>query len=257
MAWNDSYINRITNLIKKPSNFRKILPFIESRYLWYKRKLLEKLGNDKLSKPYPGHNKLISYINKEGGFFVVCGGNDGYFQDPTYYLERIKKWRGIIIEPTDIAYLCRLNRPASTIYQYAVVSPEYKNSTITMIDVNAMSIIKDSLTNSDEWITSGENAQNIKSKQIIVQARTVQSIIDEYTKKTDIKKIDLFVADIEGYEINALKGLDFSKNSPTYILIESHTQKKLSEINSYLINKNYKLVEEIYPKDYLYKINND
>jgi hypothetical protein len=133
------------------------------------------------------------------------------------------------------------------------VSPDYKEKTITMIDINAMSMIKDSIPNSEEWITAGEKAQNIKSKQIIVPTRTVQSIINEYKQtKSGSEKIDLFVADIEGYEINALKGLDFLINPPNYILIEAHTQEKLNEINEFLNTKNYKLLEEIVSKDYLF-----
>jgi hypothetical protein len=73
MAWNDSYLKRINTLIKNPSNFKKVKPFIVSRYLWYKRIVLEIFGIENLSKPYPGHYKLLSYIKKDNGFllFVV------------------------------------------------------------------------------------------------------------------------------------------------------------------------------------------
>ena len=41
-------------------------------------------------------------------------------------------------------------------------------------------------------------------------------ILDEY----NIKKIDFLSLDVEGYELNVLKGLNLNVNRPTYMLIE-------------------------------------
>ena len=251
MAWNNTYRQRLLAIIKDKNNAKKIIPFIKSRHFWYKKKILENFKIDSLSKPYPGHDKLLEHVKNRNGFFVVCGGNDGYFQDPTYYLEKFRGWNGIIVEPLDIAGLCKINRPKSKVYKYAVVSPDYKEKTVKMIDVNAMSFVEGSLDNAKEWTESGERTQSINAKTTIAEARTIQSILDEYGKNI---QIDLFVADIEGYEINALKGLNFSKNPPKYILTEAHTQDRLDEIKKILSDKNYTLLDELGVNDYLFKI---
>ena len=97
--------------------------------------------------------------------------------------------------------------------------------------------------------------QKIKAQKITVPARTIQSIIDEYAnERASLKKIDLFVADVEGFELEVMKGLDFKKNIPSYILVEAHTDKRLSDIKQFLISRKYEYIDEIGHKDYLFKL---
>ena len=49
------------------------------------------------------------------GFFVEAGAFDGYVQSNTYYLERARGWRGLLVEPVPtLARAARRERPAST-----------------------------------------------------------------------------------------------------------------------------------------------
>ena len=88
--------------------------------------------------------------------------------------------------------------------------------------------------------------------EIVVPAQTIQSIIDKHGTSKENTKIDLFVADVEGYELQVLQGLDFSKNSPAYILLESQNSDRLEKIEDFLKPYGYTLVEEIGEKDYLF-----
>lgn len=235
-------------------NFKKIIPFVKSRIELYRRDIFELFGLDKFSKPYTGHKKILEYIDNKKGFFVVCGGNDGYFQDPTYFLEKFKGWNGIIVEPLPIGELCRRNRKKSYVYRVALVPQGFDKNLIEFIDCNAMSFIKGSIDNEDEWVRQGQESQKIVAKKIVVPARTLQSIIDEYKGKTDFYgKIDLMVVDVEGYELEVLKGLDFEKNHPVHILVEAHTIEKLKVIKEFLAQKNYRLLDEMGHKDYLFE----
>ena len=47
--------------------------------------------------------------------------------------------------------------------------------------------------------------------------------------------------DVEGFELNVLKGLNLNKYRPIYILIEIY-KHEYNSIYSYLINNNYKLL---------------
>lgn len=256
MTYSDTNYKRLKMLIESPvDNFKLIFPFLKSRLLPYYRNLLARFGIDKYAKQYSGHNILLKYINKKNGFFVQCGGNDGYGNDPTYYIEKILNWHGVIVEPLSIYKLCKKNRKNSKIYNTAIGSFENKGKLVEIIDCNAMSFVRGSIPNENEWISAGEKTQNIKSKVVSIQLQPIQDIIDEYFKVNGNQIIDLFVADVEGYELEVLKGLDFSKNPPTFLLLEVHLESRLKEIENYLDQRKYKIITKLGDADYLFKIN--
>jgi len=256
MAYQESGVQKFKKLIQDPkSNFGKVLPFMKSKIAPYQRDLYELFGTEKYSKPYPGHEALLKYITRRDGFFVQCGGNDGYGFDPTYYLEKFMGWRSIIVEPLPISKLCQRNRKNSIVVQSACVSSGYPESTVSFIDCNFMSFVKDSIENSSEWIKLGEDAQKMECRELVVPAETVQSIIDKQATSTGNLIIDLFVADVEGYELQVLHGLDFKKNSPSYFLLEIQNSDRMQEITDFLQPLGYSFVEELGEKDFLFKKN--
>ena len=69
---------------------------------------------DPLSRPalHGMDRKLDELLDRDGGFFVEAGGNDGYTQSNTYWLERFRGWRGILVEPMPELYeMCRAGAP--------------------------------------------------------------------------------------------------------------------------------------------------
>ena len=253
MAYQETNLQKIKKLIQNPrKNIGKIFPFIRSKIAPYKRDLYEFFGSEKYSKPYSGHEALLKHITKKNGFFVQCGGNDGYGFDPTYYLEKFMGWEGIIVEPLPISKLCQRNRKNSVVIQSACVSFDYRESTVSFIDCNFMSFVKSSIENSSEWIKDSEQAQNIDCREITVPAQTIQSIIAGQAITSCNRPIDLFVADVEGYELQILHGLDFSRNLPTHILLESQNSDRLEKITDFLEPRGYSFVDEIDEKDYLF-----
>ena len=68
-----------------------------------------------VKSPYSGLNKLDKkieeYLNYDDGFFVELGANDGVTQSNTLYLEKHRKWKGVLVEPTPHNFLkCLENR---------------------------------------------------------------------------------------------------------------------------------------------------
>lgn len=235
----------------------KIIPFIKSKIVPHRRELYEFFGSEKYSHPYSGHKALLDYIKKKNGFFVQCGGHEGYSNDPTYYLEKFKGWRGVIAEPLPaLSQICQRNRKNSTVVQSACVSFNSLEETVSFVDCNAMSFVKGSIKDSADWIKKSEECQDIKCREITVPAKPIQSMINEQPLTNGVREIDLFVADVEGYELEVLHGLDFSKNSPTYVLVEIRNKGHLQKISDFLISLDYKLLDQIGENDALF-IKND
>jgi len=254
MAYHETNLQKIKKLVIDPrKNAHKIIPFIKNKIFPYQRDFYEFFGSEKYSKPYLAQDLLIKYLDQKNGFFVQCGGNDGYSSDPTYFLEKFLNWTGIIIEPLPIYYLCQRNRKKSKVYNHAAVSFDYERDDISFFDCHGMSIVKDSIPNQEEWLRSGELAQDITAREISVVAKPVQTAIDDYFSDHPVRQIDLLVADVEGYELNVLKGLDFVKNSPIQIMVEIHTPERKKDIDAYLKERGYQFVAELYTNDFLYK----
>jgi HD superfamily phosphohydrolase len=55
--------------------------------------------------------------------------------------------------------------------------------------------------------------------------------------------------DVEGYEIEVLKGLDFSRFSPSYILVETNARAAVESI----LSSRYEMIEQMTRHDFLYR----
>jgi FkbM family methyltransferase len=112
-----------------------------------------------------------------------------------------------------------------------------------------MSIVKGALKSEEadeNHIRKGSKIQkNIIPYEIQVPARTLTSILDE----CQVNEIDFFSLDVEGFELNVLKGLDFNKYRPKYMLIEARFKEEIEEYISDL----YLEVDQFSHYDVLYK----
>lgn len=234
-------------------NNKKIIPFIKSKYFLLRRNICERFKIERYSKPYSGHNLLLSEINGTGGVFIVCGGNDGYMSDPTYYLEKFRGWTGIIVEPLPkAAAACRKNRTKSNVYEFALVSDQYSQKMIDLYDCNYMSMTKTSSFDIDDWLKKGETAQNLKTIIRSVPVITLDKLLMDVNFKG---KINLLVLDVEGAEEDILRGFSIKKYLPDYILVEIHNESLRSKIEN-LILPTYKFIKKTDTSDYLYKLCN-
>lgn len=249
-------LKKLLKLITNPKdNVKRIKPYIYSRYEIYRRFLFEAIGNSKYSQPYNGSERLYDIINNSNGFFVELGGNDGFFHSPTYFLEKFKGWKGILVEPLSAYERCKNNRKKSVVYNYACVSSDYTSNHVAMIDCNAMSVIKGSFEGYRDWIRAGEKAQSMEAKEVIVECRTLTQIIDEYVEMhmNHELSIDLLVLDVEGYEADVLEGLDFLKYCPKYLLIEIHDNERRRKIEDIILPNGYCIREHVCDADFLYE----
>jgi FkbM family methyltransferase len=167
--------------------------------------------------------RIEQYIDFENGFFVEAGANNGIKQSNTYYLEAIKGWRGILIEPVPHLYQqCCINRPKSICVNCALVSHSYDAETVELDYADLMTMVSSESGNENfdaNHIASGRDNQSISDtapKKIISKAETLDKILQQF----DIHKIDLLSLDMEGYEAEALKGLSLNKFAPQWLLIE-------------------------------------
>jgi FkbM family methyltransferase len=196
------------------------------------------------------HSKYFSGIT--GGRFIEAGANDGISQSNTLFLEENNDWTGILIEPVpEVLNRCRNNRSSRNIFiNAALVADNYGKDKITICHIPAngglMSVVKDG-HEQKQFDRLNNTAEKIV--ELEVPARTLNNILEIVCDQSSI--IHLMVLDVEGYEKNVLRGIDFSKWFVRYLLIEQREGTGLDVLDT--ISSHYRFVEMLSPQDYLYE----
>ena len=222
--------------------------------------LLRKYKSKKISFSLTSIDLLISYIfrNKKKGIFIDIGCNHPVYNNNTYLLYK-KGWRGINIDLDEKSInLFNTFRKSDLNIKQAISSKAEEVDLYFYHNKSPINTINKDLV----------NFHKTKPKQIKkINTKTLNSII----MKTPFanEKIDFMNIDVEGHELDVLKGFDLIKFSPTIIVIEylDLNVKKLeitnfnlqniinSEIYKYMINNNYTLVNWIH-SDLVFVSNN-
>lgn len=197
--------------------------------------------------------RVENYLKFNNGFFIELGANDGKTQSNTLHFERYRNWNGILIEPSPNNFLkCLNNRKHKTkIFCNACVSFEYNNKFVELIYTNLMTIpveLESDISDLNAHVELGVKLLNKREVEFRFGAiaKTLNSILEETNAP---KVIDLLSLDVEGAELEVLKGIDFQKYTFKYMCIES---RNIDTITSYLKIYNYNLIEKLSVHDFLF-----
>lgn len=193
--------------------------------------------------------KLEKYLDFDGGVFVEAGANDGIRQSNTLYFEACRGWRGILVEAVPALYeQCRRTRPRAQVVWAALAAPEQVPGTAMIRYAGLMSVLRGGMRDSEEedaHVASGCAVQKIESYETTAPYATLSEVLD----RCDIRDVDLLSLDLEGFEAQALMGLDLDRHRPRHILVEARYREA---VDARLL-AHYEVVDVLSHHDVLYR----
>lgn len=142
------------------------------------------------------------------GYFVEIGANHPTEGSQTWHLEQLG-WTGVLVEPQpNLAAFLATSRKAR-VFANVCSSPENDGQSLPLHVDGPRSAVDRAR------MSPGAQAAYV----IAVQARTLDSILKEAEAPIPI---DLLSIDVEGHELEVLRGLDLHWWQPLLILIEDH-----------------------------------
>lgn len=162
-----------------------------------------------------GEDRAIASIFDESpSFFVDVGAFDGVKGNNTYYFE-LMGWKGICVEPHPINFpICAKNRPNSQCLNLAAWEEDgHSTEFYATIPGGASRIGRlDELKKTLKVYTEMEVSGPIR-----VQTRTLDSIFQEHGVP---RGFGLLSIDVEGTELNVLRGFTLKNYLPRFVIIE-------------------------------------
>lgn len=171
----------------------------------------------------------LFFCKSNEGYFLDIGANHPKNSSQTWHLEQ-KGWRGVLVEP--ISELCeklRKDRPRSITVQAACGAPEQRGQVkFHVADGFACSTLEE----------NGVSADVSFIRTDIVDLKTLDGILEEINPP----EIDFVSIDVEGSQLNVLRGFNLPKYKPKLLLVEDHlynlkTHRYLRQHNYYLAKR--------------------
>ena len=201
--------------------------------------------------------QLEAYCNHQDGYYVELGANDGITQSNSFYFEKKKNWKGVLIEPSPNNYLkCRQNRDTSNkFFCNACVSFDFKEKYVEMIYANLTTVshnLEKDIDSESSFLKRSLKYLDKYEDHFTFGAKA-KTLTDLLIEAGSPNIIDFLSLDVEGSEMEVLKGLDFKKFQFHFLLIES---RSIDILKDFLLMHGYVLEKKFSQHDFLFKNNN-
>lgn len=183
--------------------------------------------------------KLLGEGRATPGYYVGVDALDGRRFSNSYAFEQIG-WAGLCVEAHPEYYRqARDNRPRATVVHAACCDRDDQSITFHANDRGTLSGIEpmDSATLEARFSDYFSGYQ-----RIAVPARRLTTMLDDAGAPA---AIDFVSIDVEGAELNVLRGLDFGRYTPRVLIIEALEAEMSAAVSAYVGRRGYRLARQL------------
>lgn len=199
--------------------------------------------------------RLIDSINTAPSYYIEIGANDGVSQSNTLLLELLHGWQGLLIEPIPSTFK-RLKRNRSSrrnfLLKAACKSEETTGDVVELLYSNLMTVSLGMDSDIADPAAHALNGQKYLGPKGVVYEESAPAIT--LTQALNLagapREIGLLSLDVEGVELEVLRGLDFGAYSVEWILVEV---RDFPRIRDYLTARGFTLQAKLSDHDYLFR----
>jgi len=157
----------------------------------------------------------------------------------------------VLVEPMpEMAAEARRNRPSSNVFQCALAPFDHNDAYVEMEFGDLFSTVRTGPSDDQgSWVGAGLVLGWRDHRVERVPARALSELLDEL----DVSEIDLLSLDVEGYEPQALSGLDLSRHAPAWMLVEMHDLEAGRRAIGAILGDRYVEHDLLSPVDVLYR----
>ena len=171
-------------------------------------------------------NEVAPWLRSSRCFYIEAGANNGIRQSNTLYMEMKHRARGMLIEASQYNFeLCKLNRSKRNIFEHCALD-EFSDGNVEFDYLDLMTIErqKDSSDRSSH-IRDGEMYMGKASYKISCPRKSLWDLIEKH----NIERVDLLSLDVEGGEMQVLRGARLEMNYIESILVETEKPEEVKE----------------------------
>jgi FkbM family methyltransferase len=160
-----------------------------------------------------GEDKILEKIFPEKGCAVEVGAYDGRTGSNTLYFER-RDWNCVLVEPNpELARTIRSFR-VGRLFDCAVGARPGVVMLQIPIGAETLASVTAEPAHIERMARSSSQLETIE-----VRLRTLDDVLEE----ADVTKVDFITIDVEGYELDALRGFDLARWNPRIVILEDNS----------------------------------
>jgi len=169
---------------------------------------------------------VLDFFGGKPGYFVEVGANEPRVRSQTWHLEQ-KGWTGVLVEP--LPHLARKLRQTrrARVFENACSSPQNAGRHLPLYVAGPLSSLD-----------RGEMAPGAMPDGVIeVPIKTLDDILADAGAQAPL---DFISIDVEGHEIDVLRGFDLARWRPRLVLLEDHVGNLIK--HRYISRFGYRLI---------------
>jgi len=185
------------------------------------------------------------------GLFIECGAFDGETENSCKFFEETLGWNGINVEPSPVIYQELIKkRPDSTNVNVALSNYKGKAKFTSVIHPTFGEMCTNGSLHHGEKHKETLDQMGCTYKEYEVNVITYPQLIERY----NVRKVDLFVLDVEGNELQVIDSMKDSKILPKVFCVE-HGNLDQQEVVKAVEDLGYRFVSESFVNSFFVRLN--